>query len=362
MPSDSNEAVPCPYKSLPASSYWRKAVAGVAPDQIDPVVAPKFTVSATDRVATAGSCFAQHIARFMTRSGFSYLVTESGHPVLPPDLLAAYNFGTFSARYGNIYTTRQLLQMLERAYGLRQPVDDVWAKGAGFVDPFRPFIQPGGFASLEEFRLDRAQHFAAIREIVETADVFVFTLGLTEAWENTNDGTVYAICPGCGEGEHHPGRSRFRNFGPQEVIADLFAAIDFMTERNPAIRILLTVSPVPLIATFEPQHVLVATTYSKSVLRVATQAAIDRYGHVDYFPSYEIITSAFSRGAYFAADLREVEEIGVAHAMRCFSKNYLGARGQRTTASTLPTVQPADQSLSAQVNRLVCDEERLEDI
>src|SRR3546814_18373073 len=38
---------------------------------------------------------------------------------------------------------------------------------------------------------------------------------------------------------------------------------------NPRVKVVLTVSPVPLIATYEPAHVLCATTYSKSVLRVA---------------------------------------------------------------------------------------------
>ena len=166
----------------------------------------------------------------------------------------------------------------------------------------------------------------------------------------------------------------------QEVIQDLFAAIDFMTARNPALRILLTVSPVPLIATFEPQHVLVATTYSKSVLRVAAQAATDRYAHVDYFPSYEIITASFSRGAYFAADLREVEAAGVSHAMRCFFRNYLQQpSGPELADPALPRPEPADPeladpvakepaaprqatALSEQINKLICDEERLEEI
>ena len=37
--------------------------------------------------------------------------------------------------------------------------------------------------------------------------------------------------------------------------------------RTPKLRILLTVSPVPLTATAGDDHVLLATTYSKSVLR-----------------------------------------------------------------------------------------------
>lgn len=364
--------VPCPYKSLPAPAYWRRAVSAVPPAEIDPVLHPRFTISATDRMSTAGSCFAQHIARYMMQSGFNYFVTEPGHPLLDAATLQAFNYGTFSARYGNIYTVRQLLQLLERSYGLRQPVDDIWpatgkAAGDHFIDPFRPYVQDGGFANAQEYQADRAQHFAAVRAIVEDSDVFVFTLGLTEGWENVRDGTVYAICPGCGAGEHHPGQHRFHNFNVTEVTDDLCAAIDFMRARNPALRILLTVSPVPLIATFTDQHVLAATTYSKSVLRVAAQMARDRYDFVDYFPSFEIITAAFSRGAYYGPDLREVEEVGVAHAMRCFFRHYLQRDPARpaappATMASGPKGPPPPSPVSARINTLVCDEERLEDI
>jgi hypothetical protein len=358
--------VPCPYKSLPAPAYWRRAVSAVPPAEIDPVLHPRFTISATDKMATAGSCFAQHIARYMKQSGFNYFVTEPGHPLLDADTLQAFNYGTFSARYGNIYTVRQLLQLLERAYGLRQPVDDVWVQKSHFIDPFRPFVQDGGFATLQEYQVDRAQHFAAVRRIVEDSDVFVFTLGLTEAWENAQDGTVYAICPGCGAGEHHPDQHLFHNFSVAEVTDDLCAAIDFIRARNPALRILLTVSPVPLIATFTDQHVLAATTYSKAVLRVAAQMARDKYDFVDYFPSLEIITSSFSRGAYYGPDLREVEEVGVAHAMRCF-RHYLqqaadAADAQSAKPAPAATASPPAATVSSRINKLICDEERLEDI
>ena len=52
-----------PYGSLPAGASWRRAVAEVLPAEVDPVVAAPFRIGRGDRVATAGSCFAQHIAR-----------------------------------------------------------------------------------------------------------------------------------------------------------------------------------------------------------------------------------------------------------------------------------------------------------
>lgn len=364
--SDAPKALPCPYKGLPDSAYWRRSVAETPAAEIDPVTRASFTLGEGDAIATAGSCFAQHIARFIRNSGGNYFVTEPGHPILAERILREYNYGTFSARFGNIYTVRQLRQLFERTYGMRRPVDDVWrGEGDALIDPFRPFIQPGGFLSVAEYDADRRAHFAAVRRMIEQAKVFVFTLGLTEAWVNTADGSVYAACPGCGAGEHVEGVSRFHNFDVIEVIEDLAWSIDFMRARNPGLKVLLTVSPVPLIATYSDSHVLAATTYSKSVLRVAAEAMVGRFEGVDYFPSHEIITSAFSRGAYYAADLREVEERGVRHAMRTFFHHYcpdmkLPAKAKAPAPAAAPTPeQPI--SLSTQLNDIICDEQRLED-
>ncbi len=295
-----------PYQDLPAASFWRRAVADVPAEVVDPVVAGKFRINAGDRVATAGSCFAQHISRHLSRAGFNPFVTETVHPVVSRHA-AEYGYGLFTARYGNLYTARQLLQLLKRAYGHFMPLDDIWhGKDGRFIDPFRPQIQPGGFASRSEFMADRRQHFAAVREAVETLDVLIFTLGLTEAWMAQADGAVYPICPGVSGGDFDTAAHAFINFGVSDVMADLSASVAFVRARNPRARFVFTVSPVPLIATMEPRSVVASTTYSKSVLRVAAEEVAQEHEYVAYFPSYEIITGLHTRGAYFAEDLRSV--------------------------------------------------------
>jgi hypothetical protein len=92
---------------------------------------------------------------------------------------------------------------------------------------------------------------------------------------------------------------------------------------NPKARLILTVSPVPLAATYSEEHVLVATTYSKSVLRVAAETTARAHEGVQYFPSYEIITGAYARGKYFAQDLRSVTDEGVSHVMQVFMNRMI---------------------------------------
>jgi hypothetical protein len=142
----------------------------------------------------------------------------------------------------------------------------------------------------------------------------------------------------------------FVNFGVDEVRSGLAELCHLVRSVNPDVRVLLTVSPVPLIATFEDRHVLVSTVASKSILRVAAGDVSAELDFVDYFPSYELIASATSDRDYFAPDRREVSELGVAHVMRTFSAHYIA--GADTAA---PVAVPA--AAATQSQDVICDEE-----
>ncbi len=350
-----------PYRNLPDHCFWRRSIAGRETAEVDPVVSAKFTIGPRERIATAGSCFAQHIARYLRQGGFNYLVTEAAHPIVDEATAARFGYGLFTARYGNIYTARQLLQLLLRAYGEFKPVEDLWRREDGrVVDPFRPQIQPDGFASLAEFQADREQHFAAVRRAVEELDVLVFTLGLTEAWMHREDGAVYPLAPGVAGGTIDERRHAFINLSVRDIVEDLTAAFRIVTARNSRARFILTVSPVPLVATYENRSVLISTTYSKSALRVACEELAGAHENVAYFPSYEIITGNFSRGAYFAEDLRSVTEAGVAHVMRLFMRHYLAEGGEMEAPAV--TQQGARQHVQKmeRVVAVMCEEEALD--
>ncbi len=350
-----------PYRALPDSAYWRRSVAGKG-DAIDPVAGGFLSLGREDRVATAGSCFAQHVARYLKRSGFNVIVPESAHPIIPPDAAERHGYGQYSARFGNIYTARQLLQLFDRAYGVFAPVEDIWtAPEAGrVVDPFRPTIEPRGYASEAELRADRAHHMAKVREMFETLDVFVFTLGLTEGWVSRRDGAVFPLCPGVSGGTFDPEAHAFHNFRVGEVTADLAAFIRRLRGVNASARIIFTVSPVPLAATMSGNHVLAATTYSKAVLRAAAQEIVEDHDGVFYFPSYEIIMGAPTAARYFAQDMRNVTEEGVAHVMSVFLRHAAGI--DLAAPASAPTAAPQDATIAAAKAwvEVMCDEAMLD--
>ncbi len=349
-----------PYRALPDAAYWRRSVAATAP-WADPIGGPFLKITREDKVATAGSCFAQHIARHLAASGFHYLVTETAHPIVPAEAAKAAGYGLYTARYGNIYTTLQLVQLFDRAYGRFQPAEAPWAvAGGGIVDPFRPTIQPGGFSSEAELDADREHHFAKVREAFETLDVFVFTLGLTEGWVSEVDGAAFPICPGVAGGIFDPASHSFRNLRASEVRGQLQGFIERLRSVNPRARVMLTVSPVPLAATASVQHVLPATIYSKSVLRVAAQEVCEEVPDVFYFPSYEIITGPQARGRFYADDLREVTEEGVAHVMSIFLRHAAGIEPGEAAATKAQQAEPRMAPNVAAWVETMCDEAMLD--
>lgn len=309
-----------PYKSQPSKAFWKSAVADRSPFDLADLYEKKFDILPEDRIATGGSCFAQHIGKRMQRSGFTYMDAEPAPRLLPRAMHADFGYGVYSARYGNLYTAAQLNQLYDRAFGTFSPADDIWETRGRWYDAFRPNIEKNGFESRDEVVAARDTHYAAVRRLFTEANIYVFTLGLTEAWVSKRDGAVYPTCPGTIAGTFDEARYAFRNFTAAEVIADLRAFIGKVRAINPTIRILLTVSPVALAATATRRHVLPATIYSKSVLRAAAGELSETHDFIDYFPSFEIISSHPMRGMFFEPGMREVNPAGVDFVMSHFFK------------------------------------------
>jgi hypothetical protein len=343
-----------PYAHLPPSRFWRRAIERVAAQDVDPVGTPPFAIDRSVRIATAGSCFAQNMSHVLVRHGYNYFVAEPPPAGLPAADARRAGYGVFSSRSGNVYTARQLLQLFDRAFGTFVPLEATWLRPDGrYADPFRPQIEPDGFATESELSDARAQHLAAVRTMFEQLDVFIFTLGLTEAWRSRADGAVFPLAPGVAAGTLDETRHEFVNFTTAQVASDLDLFLTRLGAVNPRGRVVLTVSPQPPIATYEPRHVLVSATYTKAALRAAADEIERRHPEVWYFPGYELVAGAFNRGAYYERDLRTVTPAGVAHVMRLFLAHGAAEDGDAIE------IDPRRLEENRAEMDVVCDEEAI---
>ena len=330
-----------PYRAQPDRAFWSRAVARewrveALYNCAEPLIVPK------DRIASAGSCFAANIVPHLEAAGYLYVRAET--------MEAAddrFFYSRYSAAYGNIYTARQFRQLIDRCLGRFQPVEDRWRSAAGVIDPFRPGL-PYPAADDAEFEAVTAGHLRRTRAAFADASVLVFTLGLTEAWVCAADGAALPVCPGVVAGEFDPQRHRLVNFRAQDVAEDFRAALAALREINPALRVILTVSPVPLAATATAEHVYVANFYSKAALRAAAQEIVETTAGVVYFPSLEIVLG-LEAGENFEPDRRSVSAAAVARVMaallaHCRLPDTPQARG------------PSAEALSRELVRRECEE------
>lgn len=342
--------MPHPYADLPPRAFWKTGVERADRSRFPGLVAPRFPILRDTRVATAGSCFAQHIARALRAAGCLVLDAEPPPEAMALAVAERFGYRLFSGRYGNIYTARQLRQLLEEiAAGMGPDPACVWERAGRFVDAFRPTVEPEGLGRPAEVLLHRDYHLERTAQMLRQADVLVFTLGLTEAWADRATGRVFPVCPGVAGGRFDPARHVFRNFATAAVLDDLHAIRALLHRFNPAMRLLLTVSPVPLTATATGEHVMVATAWSKAVLRAAVGEFVAAVPDADYFPSFEIVTQPASGGPWFLPNMRAVSPEGVAKIMDIF----LAAHGLAPAPAAAAAPDPEDEG---EADDVVCDD------
>jgi hypothetical protein len=194
-------------------------------------------------------------------------------------------------------------------------------------DPYRRIILYG---SVEEAQKDFQSHIKCSRKAIMKARVLILTLGLTEIWEDKSDQSV--ICLPSGPYFNEGGgldEYVFRVSRYQENLDNLEKIYQILKKHNKECKLVITVSPVHLWATFrKDMDVISANCNSKSTLRAAADEFTSRHDDVYYFPSYEIATSftmmmnqtCFEKGKEnFHINKETVEQI-MKHFFKFYSK------------------------------------------
>jgi len=299
-----------PYKAQPHQAFWAKTMRENRGFQGFPMERP-LRLKPGEKIATAGSCFAQNITGFLMENYRSAcLITE------PPRNGEAL----FSARYGNIYTPQQLLELLqETRSGEADATCAIRRRDGRYLDRFRPGVESRGFATPADAINARQAHLGKLQRLFSDTDIFIFTLGMTEAWRMPG-GRILPLCPAVYADET---TSEFHNFTLTETNNALQSALSLLKEMNPQVRVILTVSPVPLTATFTDAHVALATSYSKSVLRVSCAEMEFQHDKLHYFPSYEMATNPAAHESFFDENARTVRPEIVTQIMAHFEAEVL---------------------------------------
>jgi len=161
----------------------------------------------------------------------------------------------------------------------------------------------------------------SMRNLFASANTFILTLGLCEAWYDLVCGAYLNVMPPPRVSASEPTRfehhfvgfeDNFRALeGIYESIARFMAGNEF--------EIVVTVSPIPLMATFTGHDIVLANCEAKSVLRAVAGEATRRYSRMTYFPAFEIVMNSNPSMAW-AGDGLHVEPAMTDHVVSIFMK------------------------------------------
>jgi tetratricopeptide (TPR) repeat protein len=249
-----------------------------------PGLSPSFQLTPGEKIYTTGSCFARNVEDALARRGFDVVNREIAQH--------GPEFAALRRAILNNYGIPSMFNELDWALNPAAPFDEdghfLKLSSGKYIDVhLAPRIRP---AAIEVVRERRRLIIAAARRVVECSTI-VMTLGLVEAWFDRQTGRYVNYTPPRTIVEAQAGRFELHVLDYNTALEYMRKLIELLkVHGRPGHRILLTVSPVPLLATFTRQDVLLANTYSKSLLRVIAEVVCGDNNHIDYYPSYESVT------------------------------------------------------------------------
>ena len=261
---------------------------------------PAFSISASDKILTIGSCFARNIERALKQ--------------LDMNVMTSYVDGlTGQDNIANKYTSKSILNDLQLALLSEGDIGEQKMRQTIYVNDKGAArnLAFGGAGSVSSETLDevlvKSRRFYENLAKARDADLIILTFGLIETWYDGQNECYLNIPPSRGEIKKYPGRFSLHVLSYEDVRSDMRAIFELLnTHGKSDVRILCSISPVPLSNTFRAQDCLQANTYSKAVQRAAIEEVLPEFDNVHYFPSYEMVTLSSPAEAWTEGDYRHV--------------------------------------------------------
>lgn len=259
-----------------------------------------------EHIITAfGSCFARALTEYLQSKG--YIIGKNIFAEIKKDKSELQTLRekdahiiTYSSDMNNTFTVRQ---QFEWAFENRKFNDKLWYDDTGNFVGYSSDIQE------------------STRKIFELTDVFIITLGLSEIWYNSISGEVFwRSIP---EDKYNENIHKFRVSTIQENLNNLDVTYKIIKKYKPESKLIITLSPVPLVATMRPISCITANIVSKSILRAVIDEFYRTYendNNLFYWPSYEIV-QWFGSDAYID-DNRHITDNVRNLIMEKFEKYY----------------------------------------
>ena len=234
-----------------------------------PIPASPFPISHSSKVLSLGSCFAQTIGSKMQAAKFEVLVNP---------------FGT-------------LFHPLNLADLLKQAIPATPMNSAGIVEREGVFVHYGAHSDVKggsrtELEDNYTRQMLRLHNALKEATHLVLTLGTAWIYLHKEFGRV-ANC-------HKQPAALFEKklSSLEELEMGLRPVLKLLSEQNPNLKIILTLSPVR-----HTKEGISENQLSKSLLRVLCAQLEQQLEAITYFPAYEILVDELRDYRFYKSDL-----------------------------------------------------------
>ncbi len=304
-------------------SRWTEKVGGgkdagsrISNGFVIPEISPSFTLDLNQPIFTIGSCFARNIEDVMASEGAKLPAKSIVSPY-------ASSRGVRPNSVLNKYNIPSILQEIRWAFESSKGFSESYLLDVGthYCDPHVHEIVASG---TENDLLAQHAQVTKVFQQLQTAQTVVMTLGMTEVWYDKLHDIYLNAAPPLAAIKRNPNRFDFRVLSYQENETFLIDCVDcILSKAVPGAKIILTVSPVALNATFSGRDVILANSQSKATLVALAQTVATGHPQVDYFPSYEAVTWSDPLFAW-ESDRRHVSAAMVSCIIAEFLHRYAG--------------------------------------
>jgi hypothetical protein len=252
---------------------------------------PEWSISHQSGLVTIGSCFAEVLG----------------------SQFRDYKFNVLNNPLGTIFNPLTICKVLDSAISDRNPGADLYAENQDHIwlhHDFHSSLWASDKASLESAISEKLQQ---LKNALKAADLLVITFGTAYAYRHKRSNQIIGNC-------HKLPADQFVKelLHPDQIQIAYEQLIQKLLPLKRNLRIMLTVSPVR-----HTRDTLPLNQVSKSILRLICHRLSEKYKHVSYFPSYEIMLDELRDYRFYKEDLIHPSKLAEDYIFEKFAQVYL---------------------------------------
>jgi lysophospholipase L1-like esterase len=227
--------------------------------------------------------------------------------------LSQYKFNVLNNPLGTVFNPLAICKILDSAVDDRKPNPDLYVQNADQVWLHHDFHSSQWSSHREALESQMVDRLQAVKAFLKETNVLVITLGTSYAYRHKQTNQIIGNC-------HKATADQFVKelLHPDQINMAMEQLVQKLLMFQRQMRIILTVSPVR-----HTRDTLPLNQVSKATLRLVCHRLSEKYKHIEYFPSYEIMVDELRDYRFYGEDLIHPNKMAEDFIFNQFARTYL---------------------------------------